>query len=45
MAEVMFVVTTAATNFGGFFVHQRNHRVIGDPLALYAEVVDVVTQT
>ena len=44
MKEFMIVIAAAAANFRGLFLDQGDDVVVGDALALYAIVVDVVTQ-
>ena len=41
---IVVVVAGAAADFGGIAAHHRNHGVVHDALALYAEVVDYVSQ-
>jgi hypothetical protein len=40
VGKVVFLVAGAAADFGGFFVHQGDDGVIGEPLTFHAVVVD-----
>lgn len=45
MPVIMIAVAGAATDFGGLPFEQRDNRVIGQPAALDAEIVNHVSQT
>lgn len=40
VSKIMLFVAGATTDLGGFFVHQGNDGVIGEPLTFHAVVVD-----
>ena len=42
MPIIMIVITGPAAHLRGLAIHQRNDRMIGDPAALYAVIVDYI---
>jgi hypothetical protein len=45
MAEIMIAVARAAADLRRFVFENRDYRMVHDPLALHAKVVDIVTQS
>ena len=45
MPVIVIAVAGAAADFGGLSVEQRHNRVIGQPPALDAEIVNHISQT
>lgn len=44
MTIVMIVIACPAADLGGFAIHQRNYRVVCDPAALDAVIVNDVSK-